>query len=95
VSEKPKISITAIPASSPKKPVSTRNPTRYPMPTIKIMMKTLRTRSASVRPASTADRAIGSERKRSMSPLFRSSASPIPVWIAPNATVCANTPGIK
>ena len=33
----------------------------------------LRTRSAIVRPASTAERAIGSERKRSISPLARSS----------------------
>jgi len=76
VSEKPKSSITAMPPSRPKKFVSTRKPTRYPMASIRIMMNTLRTRSASVRPASTADRAIGSERNRSMRPLCRSSASP-------------------
>ena len=49
--------------------------------------KTLRTRSAMVRPAITADGAIGSERNRSMMPLWRSSASPMAVLTAPNATV--------
>ena len=30
-----------------------------------------------------------------MRPLLRSSLSPMPVFIAPKATVCTNTPGIK
>ena len=48
-----------------------------------------------VRPASTAERAIGSERKRSMRPLWRSSASPMAVFTAPKATVCTKMPGIR
>ena len=55
----------------------------------------LRTRSASVRPVSTAERAIGSERKRSMSPFCKSSASPTPVVRAPNTTVCTKIPGMR
>src|SRR5512142_1269065 len=45
----------------------------------------LRARSDSVRPVRTAERAIGSDRNRSISPLCRSSASPTPVVIAPKA----------
>ena len=56
---------------------------------------TLRTESASVRPASTAERAIGSERNRSMRPLARSSARPMPVAAAPNTAVCTKMPGIR
>ena len=45
------------------------------MQIINVMTKTLRTRSAKVRPASTAERAIGNDRNRSIKPLCRSSAS--------------------
>ena len=51
--------------------------------------------SASVRPASTAERAIGSERKRSISPFFRSSASPRAVTNPPKDIVCTMIPGIR
>ena len=56
--------------------------------------KTLRTRSAVVRPTSTAERAIGSERNRSMRPVCMSSASPMAVDTAPNITVWTKMPGI-
>ena len=59
------------------------------------MTNTLRTRSARVRPARTADRAIGSDRNRSSSPDFRSVARPIAVAIEPNTTTCAKIPGIR
>ena len=42
-----------------------------------------------------AERAIGSERNRSMSPPWRSSARPIAVFIPPKATVCTKIPGIR
>ena len=51
--------------------------------------------SASVRPASTAERAIGSERKRSIRPLLRSSDSPIAVTNPPNDIVWTMIPGIR
>ena len=51
--------------------------------------------SASVRPASTAERAIGSERKRSIRPLRRSSLSPIAVTKPPNAIDWVMIPGIR
>jgi hypothetical protein len=57
--------------------------------------KKLRTRSAPVRPTSTADRAIGKDRNRSIKPLFRSSARPTPVVSAPNTIVCTKTPGMR
>ncbi len=58
-------------------------------------MKTLSTRSALVRPTSTAERAIGSERKRSTRPFCRSSASPIEVVPIENATVWVKIPAIR
>ena len=48
-----------------------------------------------VRPAMTAERAMGSDRNRSMRPFCRSSARPIAVFTAPNATVWAKMPGIR
>ena len=51
--------------------------------------------SARVRPASTAARDIGSERKRSTSPFFRSSARPSAVTKPPKAIVCTMIPGIR
>src|SRR5437588_283835 len=49
----------------------------------------------SVRPASTAERAIGSERKRSTMHFVRSSARPTPVCVDPKMTVWMKIPGIR
>src|SRR5215207_3944477 len=70
-------------------------PTMKPTTHIRMTTKKFRTRSASVRPTSTAERAIGSDRNRSMSPLLRSSASPTPVVSEPNTIVCTKMPGIR
>jgi hypothetical protein len=51
--------------------------------------------SETVLPASTAPRAIGSERKRSIRPFLRSSARPIAVTKPPNDMVCTMIPGIR
>jgi hypothetical protein len=51
--------------------------------------------SAMIRPLSTAGPHIGSERKRSMSPFFRSSASPSAVTKPPNPIDCTMMPGIR
>ena len=58
-------------------------------------VRTLRHRSAVVRPVSTADRAMGRARKRSMSPFCRSSARPMLVCTEPKATVCTKMPGMR
>src|SRR5918996_3823397 len=71
------------------------NPTRKPTAIISRTTKRLRTTSAHVRPASTADLAIGNERKRSTRPLARSSDRPMAVFIAPKATVWTKIPGIR
>ena len=55
----------------------------------------LTTTSDAVRPASTAERAIGSERKRSIRPFFRSSLSPTAVSAPPKQIVCTRIPGIR
>ena len=70
---------------------STMKPTTVTMITVRM----LRHRSAVVRPARTADRAMGSARNRSMSPFWRSSASPMLVCTDPKATVCTKMPGIR
>jgi hypothetical protein len=53
------------------------------------------TMSATVRPASTAERAIGSERKRSVRPFCRSSVIPMPVTVPPKAIDCTRIPGSR
>ena len=53
------------------------------------------TTSDSVRPPSTAARAIGSERKRSIRPLWRSSLSPSAVTNPPKAMFWTMIPGIR
>ena len=53
------------------------------------------TTSANVRPASTAARAIGSERKRSIRPLDRSSLRPIAVTNPPKAMFWTMIPGSR
>src|SRR5438093_2125172 len=85
-------SIAAIRASTL---VWTRKPTRVPTTSIKITTNALRTRSAPVRPTRTADRVVGSDTKRSRSPLLRSVASPIAAARAPKVTVCTQIPGIR
>jgi hypothetical protein len=52
-------------------------------------------RSETVRPMSTADWYIGSDRSRSMNPLDMSSAMPMPVKAEPNTTVWAKMPGTR
>jgi hypothetical protein len=51
--------------------------------------------SLAVRPATTAARDIGSDRKRLMRPFCMSSASSAPVNVAPNTTVWAKMPAIR
>ena len=51
--------------------------------------------SASVRPASTDARAVGSDRKRSIRPLVMSSANPSAVPKPPKAICCTIMPGIR
>ena len=82
----PNSEVSAIAASSP---------TAIPTTVITSTTNTIRTRSPSVRPASTAERAIGSDRKRSISPVDRSSASPTPVVVDANAVVCTKIPAIR
>ena len=72
-----------------------RQPTISPVIDMTIRTITLLTTSESVRPASTADGAIGSERKRSMMPFLTSSASPAPVFVAPKTTVWAKIPAMR
>ena len=72
-----------------------RNPTAYPIPmTIRIVIS-IRSVSASSRPVSTAERAMGIDRSRSMTPLFSSWASAIAVPKQANAAVCAMIPGSR
>ena len=51
--------------------------------------------SATSRPASTAERAIGIDRSRSITPFFSSTASAMAVANEANAAVCATIPGIR
>jgi len=72
-----------------------RQPTARPVSATTTMVSTLSPRSATVRPTSTADRAIGSDRNRSTRPFCRSSAMPVPVIVDPNTTVRATIPGSR
>src|SRR5215203_878894 len=94
-SEYEKATMIAMQPSSPHTLVPIVHPTQNPTTHIRITTKKLRTRSARVRPTSTAERAIGSERNRSMRPLLKSSARPTPVVSEPNTMVCTKIPGIR
>ena len=59
------------------------------------VISTLTTTSASVRPVRTAERAIGSERKRSIRPLLRSSTRPTAVSAPPKVMFWTRMPGIR
>src|SRR6516225_505556 len=62
---------------------------------MRTMTNTFRRASARTRPASTAERAMTSDRNRSMSPLWRSSAMPMAVFWAPNSTVVTKIPAVS
>jgi hypothetical protein len=64
-----------------------------PIASITSSVTRLVTRSAAVRPTRTAERAIGSERKRSTTPAAISSVSPRPVVNEPNVAVITMIPG--
>ncbi len=70
-----------------------RNPIRSPTAIIIGSTTTARHRSATVRPARTAERAIGRARNRSMIPLLRSSASPTEVAAPPMSDASTNMAG--
>ena len=72
-----------------------RNPTAYPTARTIRIVTVIRRVSATSRPASTAERAIGIDRSRSMTPFFSSCASTMAVPNVANAAVCAMMPGIR
>ncbi len=72
-----------------------RNPAPTPSTIMRARANTLRTRSERVRPARTAERAIGRLRKRSMIPLLRSRASPVDVDIPLSSIASIKTAGTR
>ncbi len=70
-------------------------PTASPVAIMITIEIPLSTRSEFVRPTSTAEADIGSVRKRSISPSFRSCAIADPENVAPNTTVWAKIPAIR
>ena len=84
-----------MPARKASALVCTRKPTAKPTPAMSAVTKTLRAEVGDVRPASTAERAMGSERKRSSRPLCTSAARPTAVLVAPNTAVCTKMPGMR
>ncbi len=92
---KPKAAATAVQATAPATPPWKRNPARYPTAIISPMMRMSRTRSATVRPASTAERAIGMDRNRSTTPRSRSWDRPAAVCEAPKVTDWTKIPGSR
>ena len=72
-----------------------RHPTTSPVIDITAIEVELYAISLAVRPTSTADGAIGSERNRSTIPLVMSSAMPTPVKVEPKITVWTKTPAIR
>ena len=80
-------------ASTPSALVPILNPRMYPIPSSKTMAQVCLARSATMRPASGANRAIGSERSRSKNPSFRSVDSPVAVFSVVNSEFCTMMPG--
>ena len=92
---KPQTSSSAIPSRISPTLASNAKPITRPVPSRIAIDSRLVATSASVRPASTDARAVGSERKRSIRPLFMSSASPIAVTKPPKAMFWTMIPGIR
>ena len=95
LSANPNAATTATEAIACSAPPWKLNPIKYPIMIISPKIRTLRTRSASVRPSSTAERDIGIERKRSTTPRSRSSARPMAVCVARKATDWTRIPGSR
>src|SRR4051794_7959123 len=74
---------------------SNEKPMTSPVPSRTAIESAFVATSASVRPASTEARAVGSERKRSIRPFVRSSARPSAVTKPPNAMFWTMIPGIR
>ena len=83
------------PPTMGSRPLWNRKPTSRPTPVISTTTRMLRRVSARMRPASTANRVIGSDRNLSTMLRDRSSARPMPVWVEPKAIVCTKIPGIR
>ena len=91
----PKVTaITTMPAI-PGRPVATRNPRSDATPSTRSAWTAKIRLSASIRPSSTALRAIGSDRNRSVIPLAASSTMPSPTVGAVSATFCTMMPGTR
>ena len=76
-------------------PFENLKPTRYPITSTIATRIRFFARSNVVRPTSTAERAIGSDRNLSMIPSFMSSARPIAVVVAPKIAFWMKIPGIR
>lgn len=74
-------------------PVWTRNPSRVPNANVMTIPVAIRTTSPVTWPMSGAERAIGSERKRSKTPVAMSVFREVPVAWLPKITLWASTPG--
>jgi hypothetical protein len=91
----PKARARATAPNAAATPAWKRNPTRVPTTSMRQTTNRLRAVSDRVRPASTAERAMGRDRKRSTMPRVMSSARPTPVWVEPKITVWARIPAIR
>src|SRR5690349_8140319 len=91
----PIASTNAIPAITSTTLLEKLKPISSPTVNITTNWKTLVTMSPSVRPVSSAERVIGSERNLSISPFLRSSASPSAVTKPPKTIDWTMIPGIR
>jgi hypothetical protein len=92
-SAKPQVRIRPKAASASTTPVCGRKPKATPTATVITAPQPMRVTSATIRPATTALRAIGRDRKRSMRPLAKSLFRPTAVCVAMNATPWTTSPG--
>src|SRR6185369_17282494 len=88
-----KMSTSTYTPSTPDTPPCTRYPSSEPTPSSSEMAQTCLTVSATIRPDSGAQRAIGSDRSRSYTPLVRSVESPTPVVRVAKIAFCTMMPG--
>ncbi len=86
VNEKPKMITSRKANSAPATEPWGRNPTAKPIAVVTAAPHATSTVSARARPPATANRGIGSERRRSTTPCWRSSATPEAAPIPENST---------
>lgn len=95
MSEEPKTAASPTDRSRSSTEVLIDRPSRKPMPSRMVMATIIRPSSTTILAMSTEERAIGMDRKRSITPFLKSSLTPVPTPMAMFMPIIAIRPGTR